>query len=214
VELPSTTISVLVIVATAASILALVVGIVALIGQRRVRRAYAVFSMGSRDDVLTLLQQHLDDVGLLRNDVRALRRATDVIRDLHRGALSRVGTIRYDAFDDMGGRLSFSTALVDERGDGVVLTSINGRTDARSYAKPLAAWASTHNLSSEEIAAIERARHSGAGRERTDVPDDPITADTVRPGSGSSRLRSGPGRVLDLSDEAVAAAADPHAGDG
>ena len=41
--------------------------------------------------------------------------------------------MRYDAFGDMGGRLSFSVALLDDAGDGLVLTSINGRTETRTY---------------------------------------------------------------------------------
>jgi hypothetical protein len=159
VEFTPTTVGILVIAAILLSIAALVVGIVALTGQRRVKRAYQTFSMGSRDDVLTLLQRHIDEVGLLRSDVRALRRYADELRELARGAVSRVGTVRYDAFDDMGGRLSFSTALLDERGDGVVVSAINGRTDTRIYAKPVAGFTSRHNLSGEEQTAIERARN-------------------------------------------------------
>lgn len=180
-ELTPTTASWLVIVAILLAVAALAVGIVALNGQRRVRRAYQTFSMGSRDDVLTLLQRHIDEVGLLRSDVRGLRRFTDEVRDLHRGAVSRVGTVRYDAFDDMGGRLSFSTALLDERGDGVVLTAINGRTDTRSYAKPVVGWSSRHNLSTEEESAIARAREDTRGeRGRRRQPPEPPTADDAR----------------------------------
>jgi hypothetical protein len=180
VEFTPSTVGWLLLAAIGLSFAALVVGALALNGQRKVKRAYATFSMGSRDDVLTLLQRHIDEVGLLRGDVRGLRRFADEIRDLHRGAVSRVGTVRYDAFDDMGGRLSFSTALLDEHGDGVVLTAINGRSDTRSYAKPIAGWASRHNLSTEEEAAIERARsgRSGGSRRRRQV--EPPAADEAR----------------------------------
>jgi hypothetical protein len=160
VEFTPTTVGLLVIVAILLSAAALVVGVVALTGQRKVKRAYQAFSMGSRDDVLTLLQRHIDEVGLLRGDVRSLRRFADELRELSRHAVSRVGMVRYDAFDDMGGRLSFSAALLDERGDGVVVSAINGRTDTRIYAKPVGGFASRHNLSGEEQTAIERARSS------------------------------------------------------
>jgi hypothetical protein len=184
VELTPTTVGGLVLVAILLSAAALVVGVLALTGQRRVKRAYQAFSLGSRDDVLTLLQRHIDEVGLLRSDVRGLRRFTDELRDLHRGAISRVGTVRYDAFDDMGGRLSFSTALLDEDGNGVVLTAINGRTDTRSYAKPVAAWQSRHNLSVEEQTAIERARTGpSAERARRRAPEPP-SADERRDAPG------------------------------
>ena len=71
--------------------------------------------------------------------------------------IRRVGMVRYDAFEDVGGRLSFSCALLDEHGAGVVLTSINGRQDTRVYAKPVAGGTSTYNLSLEEEEAIRQA---------------------------------------------------------
>ena len=43
--------------------------------------------------------------------------------------------VRYDALSEMSGQLSFSVALLNALGDGVVLSSINGRTETRTYAK-------------------------------------------------------------------------------
>ena len=54
----------------------------------------------------------------------------------------------------MGGRLSFSVALLDDSGDGLVLTSINGRSETRTYAKGVKATKSDHQLSPEESQAI------------------------------------------------------------
>jgi HAMP domain-containing protein len=192
VEFTPTTVGWLVLAAILLAAVAIIVAGLALYGQRKVKRAYQAFSMGSRDDVLTLLQRHIDEVGLLRGDVRGLRRFADEIRDLHRGAVSHVGTVRYDAFDDMGGRLSFSTALLDEQGDGVVLTAINGRTDTRSYAKPIAGWQSRHNLSAEEEAAIQRARSGTRGGSRRRPQPEPPSADQVRRRTDEGRLREAP----------------------
>jgi hypothetical protein len=66
--------------------------------------------------------------------------------------------VRYDAFGDMGGRLSFSAALLDDSGDGLVISSINGRSETRTYAKSLVGLQSDHTLSPEEQEAIETAR--------------------------------------------------------
>jgi hypothetical protein len=57
----------------------------------------------------------------------------------------------------MVGALSFSAALLDEQGDGLVISAINGRTETRCYAKPVVKARSEHNLSHEEEAAIESA---------------------------------------------------------
>ena len=105
--------------------------------------------------------------GVLARQARAIQRLEQAVatlyetdsrqKDLIEGAVRRVGLIRYDAFEDVGGRLSFSCALLDERGNGVVVTSINGRQDTRVYAKPIAEGKSAYNLSVEEEEAIRQA---------------------------------------------------------
>jgi hypothetical protein len=54
----------------------------------------------------------------------------------------------------MGGRMSFSAALLDDNGDGVIISSINGRTETRTYAKLVRGLTSESNLSDEEREAI------------------------------------------------------------
>ena len=111
----------------------------------------------------------VDDVlrGMLDGQAQSFQRLEQAIRQvageqqrlgqLVRGAVQRVGLVRYDAFEDVGGRLSFSCAMLNDAGDGVVVTSINGRQDTRVYAKPVRQGESTYNLSEEEAAAIREA---------------------------------------------------------
>ncbi len=94
----------------------------------------------------------------LPEDVHGLRQEVAALRAEARGSLRHVAVVRYDAFGDMGGHLSWSIALLDDSGDGVVLTSIHGRSDARSYAKNIAGWSSEQQLSPEEDEAIAHAR--------------------------------------------------------
>lgn len=79
------------------------------------------------------------------------------LQDAVRRSVQRIGLVRFDAFEDMGGQLSFAAALLDANGDGIVLSAINGRAETRMYAKPVEAGASKANLSSEEEEAIRRA---------------------------------------------------------
>lgn len=74
------------------------------------------------------------------------------------GAIRHVAVVRYDAFGDMGGHLSWSLALLDDAGNGVVLTSIHGRSDARTYAKSISSWTCEQQLSPEEDEAVAHAR--------------------------------------------------------
>jgi hypothetical protein len=81
---------------------------------------------------------------------------------LARTDVSRVGFVRYDAFDDTGSELSYALALLNREGDGVVVSSIYSRTDTRTYGKAVQAYKPAVNASEEELRAIEQARSSKA----------------------------------------------------
>ena len=104
-------------------------------------------------------------VNRLSDEVRRLSLARPVgagdlaaLRSDLEQALRHVAVVRYDAFGDMGGRLSFSAAVVDDRGDGLVFSSIHARGESRTYAKNVAGWTSEVQLSPEETEAIANAR--------------------------------------------------------
>jgi hypothetical protein len=98
------------------------------------------------------------DVDALPEDVVGLRQEVAALRAEAVGAIRHLGVVRYDAFGDVGGRLSWSLALVDDGGNGVVLTAIHGRSEARSYAKSIAAWRSDQPMSPEEQEAVAAAK--------------------------------------------------------
>ena len=94
----------------------------------------------------------------LPTDVHGLRQEVAALRKEAVDALRHLAVVRYDAFGDMGGHLSWSLALLDDGGHGVVLTSIHGRSEARTYAKNVTGWTSELQLSPEEEEAITHAR--------------------------------------------------------
>jgi hypothetical protein len=73
-------------------------------------------------------------------------------------ALRDLAIVRYDALSEMSERLSFSVALLNALGDGVVLSSINGRSETRTYAKVVRCGVGTQPLSPEEEHAVRAAR--------------------------------------------------------
>ena len=91
-------------------------------------------------------------------DLDALAGAVSDLRVDVARALRHLAVVRYDAFGDMGGHLSWSLALLDDEGDGVLVTAIHGRADARTYAKNVQHWTSTQQLSPEETEAVSLAR--------------------------------------------------------
>jgi len=98
------------------------------------------------------------DANGLPEDPRALRQEVAALKAENAQAMRHVAVVRYDAFTDTGGQLSWSMALLDDSGSGVVLTAIQGRNDSRSYAKNVVGWTSENQLSPEEEDAISHAR--------------------------------------------------------
>lgn len=163
-ELSSGTIGALLLVSILLSIGAIAAGVSAKQGEKRIKQTYSRFARGRREDVVTLLELHLDEIARLQAEVRRQQAYGRQLRALLARSISRIGTVRYDAFDDMGGRLSFSMALLDEHGDGSVITAMNGRVQTRTYAKPVTGGTSSHNLSEEEVQAIAQAMDDGGRR--------------------------------------------------
>jgi len=100
----------------------------------------------------------LSGVDALPEDVHGLRQEVAALKAENADALRHLSVVRYDAFGDVGGHLSWSLALLDDAGHGVVLTSIHGRSEARTYAKSISAWSCEQQVSPEESEAIEHAR--------------------------------------------------------
>ena len=140
--LSQSTLSVIAIAALAVAILALIIA--AGLGRRlrHVRRSYSLRHRGQ---------------GAATQPGAEVEQELAEVRDVLSSAIQRVGLVRFDAFEDMGGRLSFAVALLDAEGTGVVFSSINGRSETRIYAKPIEYGSSKIALSDEENEAIRRA---------------------------------------------------------
>ncbi|MGH3442335.1 MAG: DUF4446 family protein [Nitriliruptorales bacterium] len=157
-NLPDETVGILLVALAAAIVLLGVVVVLLAVRLGRLRRVYArVVGPGFDDDIFELLSTYRDEVASIREDLSFVHDNSEHLRNLLRATVSRVGMVRYDAFEDMGGAMSFSAAMLDEEGDGFVLSAINGRTETRTYAKPVKSGDSEHNLSPEERSAIETA---------------------------------------------------------
>jgi len=150
--------------AAVGAVAALLVAALALARLRVLRRSFAVLEApdGSRQTFLAAVDRHIAEVDRLRGELARARGELDTARIDLADAIRHVSVVRYDAFADMGGRMSFSAALLDDAGDGLVLTSINGRTETRTYAKGVKAGHSEHALSPEELQAIDFARRGSA----------------------------------------------------
>lgn len=93
-----------------------------------------------------------------RERIEALEADVGALRADLAQALRHVAVVRYDAFGDMGGRMSFSAAVVDDTGDGMVISSIHARGESRTYAKGIVGGDSEIVLTPEERQALDAAR--------------------------------------------------------
>jgi hypothetical protein len=153
--LSNSVLTVLVLVSLGLALLA--VGLLLGPGGARERRKRMRSAIPSAKDLDVLVGTHAKAIQRLEGAIRQLALGEKRLVELAEGAVRHIGVVRFDAFEDMGGRLSFSAALLDGRGDGFVITSINGRQDTRCYAKQIRNGTSIHNLSDEERQAIREA---------------------------------------------------------
>jgi hypothetical protein len=169
--LPAERLTLLVYVALGASLALLAAVALLAYRLRAVRRTYARLLAGSADgeDILAAIARQVEAVDRLRGKLNLVGRETAQLRQCVSTMVRTVGFTRYDAFRDVGGHLSYSVAFLDEAGDGVVLSAINGRSETRSYAKPVRGGRSDHNLSDEEQTAIALAMGQPAPPQREPV---------------------------------------------
>ena len=132
---------------------------------RRLEKRYQrLLGAESHGDAQELLLDFMGRVERLSSSLDATQGRLDMLEAASVGHVQHVGVVRYDAFDDVGGALSFSLALLDGAKNGVVITSMAGRYETRMYAKAVTAGRSAHALSKEETEAIARATEGSKDR--------------------------------------------------
>lgn len=99
----------------------------------------------------------IDSIKAINNENEKLWAETKEIKDLLQRAVTRMAIVRFRAFEDMGGDLSYAVAMLDSNNNGVIMSSIFAREDSRSYAKPIVNGQSTYALTKEEEEALQQA---------------------------------------------------------
>lgn len=141
------------------AIFAIALSVYAMREFRAARRMYRTFMTGATGGNLESLLMSLGERTVrLEGDSLAQARNLRELEQKLPFAVQQVGLVRFNAYSDTGGEMSFALALLDAHGSGVVISSLYGRAEARVYAKPIVEGQSTFPLSGEEIAAVTQAR--------------------------------------------------------
>lgn len=124
----------------------------------RLKASYASFMRGRdgknlEDSILEKFEE-LDEIASLALKNRQEIKKVD--EDL-KGTLQKVGILRYDAFNEMGGNLSFALTLLDGNNSGYIINSMHSREGCYNYIKEIVKGESYIELSEEEAESLERA---------------------------------------------------------
>lgn len=118
---------------------------------RTYRRLVSGGAGGSLGQVLDTHVARVNEVGRQLSDLLSVH---EQLERRSRASLQHIGLVRFNPFEDTGSDQSFAIALLDDRRDGIVISSLHGRANTRVFAKAVENGSSRHNLSDEESQAI------------------------------------------------------------
>ena len=99
---------------------------------------------------------HFEELDHTMNMADAHEEDIETIKDHLSRTLTHYGIVRYDAFDDVGGKMSFAIALLDDDNNGFILNTVHSNDNCFLYLKEIVKGESYTMLSNEEIEALEK----------------------------------------------------------
>ena len=121
------------------------------------RRSKELFEGSNARDLEEIIYRQIKDSRKISEGIKELADKNKTTYDLALKSIHRVGVVRFNPFDEMGGNQSFAIALLNDSGDGVTISSLFGREGTRIYAKGIKNKESEYKLSDEEKEAINKA---------------------------------------------------------
>lgn len=109
----------------------------------KLQKKYDFFTQGKEANIDVVLTDTLQEMHALQNEHQKLHAQVQ-------NCLQNIKIVRYDAFDAMGGEMSYSLLLTDANNKGVIMTSIYGREESRCFAKDIDNGKSSYPLAEEE----------------------------------------------------------------
>ena len=139
----------------------LIIMIVNLVQISKLKKRYKIFMSGknARNLEKTLIER-LDQVDTLLDANAANEKNIKILFNKMKFTFQKVGLVKYDAFNEMGGKLSFSLSLLNEKNDGFVMNAVHSREGCYTYVKEIIAGNSVIVLADEEQEALDMAKNS------------------------------------------------------
>ena len=141
------------------SLFLLILIIILYVKMNNMRKKYALLMQGSEDKNLEdMFIKRLDVINKNVLDLEKLAKKQQYLEHKMQGCVQKVGIIRFNAYNDIAGDLSYAMAVLDEYDNGLVLSGLISRTDMRCYAKAILNNKSAHVLTEEEQIALKVAK--------------------------------------------------------
>ena len=135
--------------------------IVNIVQMSKLKKNYRIFMEGKDAKSLEeTLVKRLDQVDELITANKTNQRNIQQLFNNMKFTFQKVGLVKYDAFNEMGGKLSFSLALLNETDDGFVLNAVHSREGCYTYIKEIVAGNSIIVLAEEEQEALNMAKEA------------------------------------------------------
>lgn len=133
---------------------------------KKMKLTYTSFMSGKDGKSLEeVILKRFKEVDELKKEDAAKKVQLDDINESLRFAFSKMGMVKYDAFNEMGGKLSFALALLDNRNNGFLINAMHSREGCYTYVKEIINGESYINLGEEEKKALNKAINSESGDE-------------------------------------------------
>ncbi len=142
------------------TLILLILMIVSLCKLRKLRKKYEAFTRGKNGESLEdTVNEYLDKVDHSIDLLTMTREELINLRKNQKIAFQKMGIVKYNAFFDLSGELSYSLALLDKMENGFILNSVYSREGSYSYIKEVKAGECDIELSKEEKQALEQAKN-------------------------------------------------------
>ncbi len=125
---------------------------------KRLYRAYDVFMRGKDAESLEeIILAHVDAIAALEDEDHVNKDAIRSLNRMQRSSYQKLGVVNYNAFEGMGGNLSFALAMLDYTNSGFILNSVHSREGCYNYVKLVDCGKTEILLGREEQEALEQA---------------------------------------------------------
>ena len=131
------------------------------ITEKRLKKFFLGKKAKDLEDTITILEQEINKLNKAKNNIE---KDISIINSKLKKSIRGLDTIRFNPFPDQGSNQSFAIGMLNEEGDGLIMSSLYSRERMSIFAKPIKNGKSTYELTAEEIEVLEKAKVTDVGR--------------------------------------------------